>query len=177
MEDSVRNSIPVSRLVELLRYDHENGELYWKERPGNKRFNTKYANKKAFTAKQSAGYPHSSVDGVFLLAHRVAWAIYNGRWPENQIDHINGDRSDFRIENLREADQSENLMNARMSNRNSSGTVGVSFNRATRRWVAYVCARGRHRHIGSYKCKTAAAVARRAAEVEFGFHRNHGRVV
>ena len=76
------------------------------------------------------GYKVGSVFSKRLLAHRVAWAIYYGVWPEDCIDHINGDRSDNRISNLRDANKSTNGMNRGPQRNNSSGMKGIYFDQS-----------------------------------------------
>lgn len=168
--------VSVDRLRQVLTYDASAGQLYWLPREGSVRFNSRYAGKPAFSAVQSAGYPHGTVDGHFLLAHRVAWALHFGYWPD-RLDHMNGDRADYRICNLRQVDQAENMRNVARSTRNTSGVTGVSFNAASNKWAAYISARDGLKHLGYFACKTAAMLARKAAEARHGYHPNHGRAV
>jgi hypothetical protein len=134
---------------QLLRYEPETGKLFWKARPasffahsfnrwgGIKTaetnaliWNRKYAGKEAFTAN-SRGYRTGRMFDWQYFAHRVIWAIVYGEWPVvgMDIDHINGDKSDNRIANLRCVSHQENGQNAKRPNNNTSGRIGVSYNR------------------------------------------------
>lgn len=108
-------------------------------------------------------------DGRLLLAHRVAWAIYHGAWPDRIVDHINHDKLDNRIQNLRLVTNSESARNKPLSPRNKSGVAGVQ--RVGNRWVVTISTT----QLGSFRSFDDAVAARRAAEVEMGFHPNHGR--
>lgn len=94
-------------LRQLVEYDPETGSLIWKQRDGNARLNSKLAGKPAF-AQLSDGYLTGRIKGKNYKAHRIAWAVAYGEWPQGQIDHINGDRSDNRLPNLRVVSNSEN---------------------------------------------------------------------
>lgn len=115
-----REITPAS-LRELLSYNRETGELVWRYRAAKwferhadySAWNKKYAEREAFTAINGDGYLHGNVHGKTLLAHRVAFAIHYGEWPDH-IDHINHDRTDNRLENIRSVTQAENNRNRRL---------------------------------------------------------------
>ncbi len=169
----------------LLHYDPETGELVWRERSPEmfgdphaalaaraEWWNGRYAGKPAITAL-SKGYRRGWVLSTMVPAHRVAWAIHHGRWPDQCIDHINGVRHDNRIANLREVSERDNHLNVKRYVVNKSGIVGVC--RVGKVWIANIKYRGRQIHLGRFATKEAAAIARKAAERRFGFHENHGR--
>jgi hypothetical protein len=177
-----------SVLRELIDYDPETGALVWRVRDvsfftdGKKsairrmrRWNTRYAGKPALSCKGNAGYFSGKIFNRSYFAHRVAWAIYSGAWPENDIDHINGKRSDNRIANLRTATRQENCKNSAIGIKNTSGTIGVSWNSRDLVWVAQVSKNSKQRYIGSFKNKDDAIEARAKANAEYGYHANHGR--
>ena len=83
-------------------------------------------------------------------AHRLAWLFMTGKWPENDIDHINGDRLDNRWINLREATRSQNLGNSRIPSTNKSGFKGVSFDHVRGKWKAQITLDGVHYFLGRY---------------------------
>lgn len=84
-------------------------------------------------------------------AHRLAWLAINGEWPSLDIDHINGIRTDNRIENLRCVDRSTNNENQRRPvTGNSSGFLGVSWSKEKRLWVAQICVKGKNKNLGRY---------------------------
>lgn len=149
-----------------LRYDPETGILHWKSgyRLGQQ----------AFTYVNKLGYPASNFNGRVVLAHRAAWAVYYGEWPE-VIDHINGDKQDNRIANLRNVTQSENARNRSMDKRNKSGHMGVYFDKARGKFAAYISANGKRVSLGRFANIEDAQAAREAALVSTGYPPAHGR--
>lgn len=138
-------------------------------------WNARFAAQPAFRLKGRDGYLWGKLNGHRLTAHRVAWTLHHGAWPEGEIDHINGVRNDNRIENLRLVDAHTNCLNQRIRSDNKSGYHGVRENRAGR-WEASITHRGKRRHIGTFETVEEAAQARRAEEKVLGFHENHGRL-
>lgn len=166
----------------LLRYEPETGRLYWRERPlsmfsdanAAKAWNVRYAGKEALSALDSYGYRRGAIWGQSYRAHRVIFKWMTGEDPD-QVDHINGIRDDNRWRNLRSVTQVENSRNARMPDRNTSGTVGVSWHVRTKRWRARIKVHQRYIHLGNFPSKDLAIAARKAAERKYNFHPNHGR--
>ena len=174
-------------LKKLLCYEPDNGKLFWKERDISffqsgkqsaqhncRIWNAKFAGREAFTAI-SKGYRVGALLGQNYLAHRVIWALCFGTFPDNQIDHINGDRSDNRLENLRSVSNRENCKNQGSRSDNSTGVTGVYWFKRDSRWVASICADGTQIHLGYFDKFDDAVSARKAAERKYGFHPNHGR--
>lgn len=110
-----------------------------------------------------------------MLAHRVAWALHYGEWPDGQIDHINGDKADNRLDNLRVVTAQGNAKNRPLRSDNTSGHVGVYWVTETKQWMAQIKVDGRQVTIGRYKTFEDAVVARKKAEEVHGYHANHGR--
>ena len=108
----------------------------------------------------------------YLRLHRVAWLMVYGCWPEGDIDHINHDRADNRIENLRSVTRSINHRNMTRSTRNSSGVVGVS--RLGEKWRARFFHNGSERRVGYFSSVEDAEAALREARAKVGYHQNHG---
>lgn len=166
-------------LRQRLRYDPETGKLYWHRLPqtvGNwaASWNTRYAEREAFTADMR-GYRQGRVDGQSLLAHRVIWALHAGIWPAAEIDHINGDRADNRIANLREVDRSGNNRNTAVRRSSITGVVGVTWDAQTSRYRAQIKTRGKLIHLGRFHSLSEAKAVRKQAEIKYDFHPNHGR--
>lgn len=167
-------TIDVDLLRQLLVYDPDTGDLTWNARDDIKNnWNARFAGRKAFTSS-SRGYRCGGIFGRIFSAHRVAWAITYGYWAQ-EIDHINGDRSDNRLSNLRSVNRQENRRNSSRQQNNTSGTNGVCWHKRQQRWVARIKSECRYIHIGSYVSLEDAISARKDAEVRLGFHENHGR--
>lgn len=128
-------------MVKNLTYNHENGKIY-------RCFNGQI---KEMGAKNNNGYIVLFIGGKDVYAHRFAWAYYYGELPTGFIDHINGDRADNRICNLRDVSHSQNMQNQRhpLSN-NKTGFLGVSFHRSTNKYQAQIKAGGKRIHLGTF---------------------------
>lgn len=166
-----------------LDYDPKTGKLTWKVRPesdfttrrGYKIFKSLFEGEEAFTCVGPNGYLCGRMKGVTLLAHRVAYVIMTGEWPPEQVDHQNGDRTDNRWSNLRAATQSLNSRNSAMPKRNTSGRIGVGFDKSRNRWFAQGRVDGVQFNLGRFDSKQEAIAARVRFEREHNFHENHGR--
>jgi hypothetical protein len=177
-----KNLIPVETLRQLLRHDPETGKLYWLERHNGACatdkariiFNKRFAGEEAFTAKDGYGYFCGTVLGSSMKAHRVVWALHYGAWPKEHIDHINHNRSDNCIKNLREVLQEENQRNQRKSKANTSGVTGVYWDRWTSQWVVRFKINGVQCNLGRFDDFDAAVAVRKNAERQRGYHQNHG---
>lgn len=187
---AVRADITPEILRQLLEYDPETGLLYWKARDESvfadvedsrgpawaaRRWNVRYAGKPALDNVQGSGYKKGSVLSVPVLAHRVAFAIHHGRTDFCEIDHINGDKTDNRITNLRDVAHSDNARNVGLYKNNTSGHHGVMWEESHKAWAAKITFGGKQRRIGRFKVKEDAIAARKAAEILHGYHVNHGR--
>jgi HNH endonuclease/AP2 domain len=107
--------------------------------------------------------------GILYKEHRLIWLHHYGQWPDKIIDHINGDKDDHRIANLRQATQSSNTMNARRRADNTTGYKGVYFKKKTGRWGASICKNGKLHYLGYFDSPEAAyAVYCKEAERLFG---------
>lgn len=168
---------------ELLDYNPETGELTWRER-GREWFkrdqdwrgwNSRFAGKPALTTVAANGYMVGKACGKVLYHHRVCWLHFHLEWPEDQIDHVNGDRKFNAISNLRGVTNQENGRNTKLSCANTSGVTGVSWNRSISRWETQIKTGKRKVYLGCYENLHEAAIARKAAEKALGFHENHGK--
>lgn len=161
--------IEPSELNRMLSYDPDTGRLIWKVRDDVLlRWNVRYAGREAFTAIRN-GYRCGAVHDKAYQAHRVIWAMVHGEWPVYQIDHINGDRSDNRISNLRLADGFQNAQNAKIRSDNTSGYPGVTFFKDRNQWTARICVNGKKIHLGYFETVELATEARKEAEKVHGF--------
>jgi len=121
------------------------------------------------------GYLVVSVNGRRYRLHRVIWLMVTGGFPDEKIDHINGDTSDNRFENIRAVTQSENTRNRRICSRNKSGVMGVSWCKRNQKWITNIKAEGKNKHLGYFDDIEDAKAARTKANIKYGFHQNHGR--
>lgn len=175
------NDLPIELLKSFLTYDEFSGDLIWRHRershfPNDQAYNAwnaRFPEKKVGAV--SNGYVIFSIFKRLYKAHRVAWAIYHGEWPDRHLDHIDGNRSNNRISNLRVVSRTENNMNMARKSTNTSGQTGVSRTKSGMRWRARIQANGKAKTIGSFATKEQAIAARKLAEVYYGFHDNHGR--
>ena len=144
---------------DAVDYDPATGRFTWRDG-----YRGAFREAGHFDAK---GYRMLSVRGVRELAHRVAWAMTYGRWPEGVIDHINGERDDNRIDNLRDVSVQANAQNTRSTSRNPTGLRGVAYRRAgAKRYSARIVVDGRCRWLGSYATAEEAHAAYLVAKSE-----------
>jgi hypothetical protein len=178
------SAIALEELRQLLDYDSETGVLSWAEptrswfasRTHWEAYQLMKANKPPFSTEQSGGYKAGRVGGQILLAHRVAWAYHYGAWPTENIDHINQNKTDNCISNLRDVPQSENAKNQCRRSNNTSGVTGVYWAAKRKKWAAAIALPGgKCVALGRYDTLAEAAAVRKAAEKKYGFHENHGR--
>ena len=183
-ETSERKPLPdISTLREALTYDCETGRFVWLRRPRAhfasdiawKRWNTRFAGHEAFRTENGHGYFVGVINGKTYMAHRIAYAMSIGDPMDLEIDHINGDRMDNRLENLRPVTSGINKRNSQIPSHNTSGRVGVAFRASKRKWRASITIDNRHRHIGYYDTFEQAVFARLNVERKNNFHSNHGR--
>lgn len=121
------------------------------------------------------GYVVIKLKGKSYMAHRLAWLVTYGTFPKGQIDHINHNRSDNKISNLRDVSVVENQRNITKPSDNTSGVVGVRWNEKANRWHARIAVDGKEVYLGYHVEFSDAVNARKNAEVLYGFHENHGR--
>jgi hypothetical protein len=178
-----RSKVTPEFLREILEYDPDLGILTWKFRPREmfpsdgsfKTWNKRFSGVHALCCKTVQGYLHGRILGVGFFAHRVAWAIHHGKWPDGEIDHRNGNRQDNSISNLQEASPTENRRNMRLRSDNTSGACGVYWDKDLQKWRAAIGVSGRSVYIGVYEEKNDAINARLSFQNNLGFSKRHGR--
>lgn len=174
--------IDISVLKEAFTYCPETGRLTWLHRPlhhffderAQKICNTQFAGTPALDRVSGHGYRTGTLMGRKISAHRAILAMQIGRWP-TEVDHINGDRTDNRVSNLREVTRLENRRNQRRPKNNKSGRVGVAWSHQSGSWQAYIRVDRKMIHLGLHSDLADAIAARADAERRHGFHANHGR--
>lgn len=155
----------IQKLQEYLSYDPDTGHITWRKDKGRGKAGERAGN--ATPRTHRGGYRALKFDQRNLKEHRVAWALHHGHWPIGEIDHINGQRDDNRIENLRDVSREINTINRVVSAKNTSGATGVS--RKGSRWQAYICYRRRQIHLGYFVSFAEAKAARDAKARDLGF--------
>jgi hypothetical protein len=119
-------------------------------------------------------YLRLQINNRRYVLHRLIWLYMTGSFPEKYIDHINHDKTDNRWENLREVSHRDNCRNFPMLSTNTSGQVGVSWNKEKNMWRARINIDDKEIFLGYFVEFHKAVDARKNAEVLYGFHENHG---
>lgn len=152
---------PIELIWACFRYDAERGVLFWKRRPTEhfknpkawKTFDAQFAGREAFPTIGSHGYRCGTFqcNGVYYraLLHRLIWAYINGEWPKGEIDHIDCDRLNNKIQNLREASSAQNKQNRGRQHNNQAGLKGV-IPAPSGRFIAQIRLGGRSTHLGTF---------------------------
>lgn len=141
------HTLTADRLRELYRY--EGGALYWRD---GRRLAP------IGCAAGSKGRLQATVDGVPRYVHRLVWLYHHGTWPAGQIDHINGDHLDNRIENLRDVSPTENAQNGKQRG------VSLDHRKAARPWRARIMTNGQSVSLGYFDTEDESIAAYRAAK-------------
>jgi hypothetical protein len=182
--------LPIQMVLDSLEYDPNSPSgLRWKNRPSNhfvsesarKTWNTAHAGKSAGAISQGK-YWQVMINKVNYQGHRLVWCVFYKSDPrESLIDHINGNGFDNRIGNLRLATSSQNLRNKRKTDKNTSGFVGVTWDKLHQKWIAQIAVHRKNIRIGSFACATEAHLARKAAEAryhgEFSYNASQSAII
>jgi len=171
--NKLRNNSPKKDLTQdqvqsLFNYNDKTGELFWKE--------ARYKDRQWLEAGHwhNRGYRQVRVREKEYLVHRIIWLYVYGTHPE-EIDHINGDKADNRLENLRAGNKSLNQRNAKRRKDNKSGMSGVNWCNREQRWIVRIQYNKRRIMIGQYTDLEKAKAARLAAQEKFSFGPNAGK--
>lgn len=144
----VDSDLSHDRLLSLFQYEAETGKLFRRQ---TRAWNAAAGSEAGTTVGSGrGGHLKVSIGRGRYLTHRLIWFYVKGTWPRGGLDHINGDPTDNRIENLREADQTQNNANSRKAVDNKSGFKGVSFSAHARRWRASITYKGRGKNLGYF---------------------------
>ena len=165
---------PLELINKIFRYDPGSGKLFWKIRPATHTL----PGTEAGRLNKGNGYIMVGYKGKQLRAHRVIMKIITGGYDESlQIDHIDHDRGNNRLSNLRVVSHAENMRNQSLRNTNKTGVTGVSVRytrKGTKRYTATIVVDYKPIFLGNYDTLDEAAAARAEAEIKYGFHPNHG---
>lgn len=149
------STITSERLRDVLDYDAETGLFKWRRTLSARAQAGATAGSKSYY-----GYREIRVDRLLHGAHRLAWLYVHGTMPTGQIDHINGDKADNRISNLRDVPARVNQQNRRRSQANNKlGLLGVCKPAGSNRYTAQIKVDGKRRTIGTFSTAEAASEA------------------
>lgn len=172
-------------LDQLLTYDPASGKLFWKARSAGmfaddgrdaewkaRNWNSKNAGKEAFAVLAPNGYLAGKLGPRRMYAHRIVWRMTHDECPD-YLDHINGDRGDNRIVNLRAVTKLQNSRNAQFLPP-ESGCVGVYWHLRAGKWAASIGLNNTKIHIGLFEDLSEAIAARKQRQNSLGFTERHG---
>ena len=159
-----QQSLSAERLRERVLYDPDTGVMTWRK----SYFASRIGKPLGYTSP-TTGYRATHMDGRLWPMHRLIWLYVHGRWPADQIDHINGQRADNRLCNLREATHAQNCANIGFWR--GRPIKGVTFTRG--RWQAQIRVGGKNIYLGLFDTEEEASAAyfAKAREVKGEFMR------
>lgn len=173
-----------ARAAGMVDYNPDTGVMIWrakdKHAPDSARWNSRYSGKECGTIDDK-GYRRilfrfQKGETFKIRAHRLAWFIAYGVMPSFEIDHINQEKADNRLANLRDVTKAINQRNGTRKGNNTSGVPGVSWHKQRGKWCAQASADGKHYHLGLFDDLAAAESATRTFRAAHGFTETHGRV-
>ena len=124
--------ITQKELKEILEYNENTGKFFWKIKP---MYNVNIGDK---AGNNHNGYTRLTINGKKYLTHRLAWLYVYGEFPKGDLDHIDNDRGNCRINNLRIANKSTNGFNRKKQANNTSGIKGVIWSKASNKWMVKI---------------------------------------
>jgi hypothetical protein len=161
--------ITQEELKELLNYNPETGIFTWKVSPARQVFFGDIAG-----TKRKDGYIQIKVKNELILSHRLAWIYMYGYLPK-YIDHINGQRDDNRIINIREVSNQQNSLNSKISKNNTSGIKGVYWDKSRNKWVARLFVNGQCKFFKRFDDIDLAKLVIEEVRIKYhGKYANHG---
>lgn len=153
------SSLDADSLREIINYDEDTGQFCWRKKPQGVCMGQPIGH------FNKLGYLQIRIKLKLYQAHRLAWLYHYGKWPVGVLDHVNMDRFDNRILNLRDCEQQQNCFNQRMHKNNVTGLKGVSPRRGG--WRASIVVSRKQIHLGDFGCPTAAHFAYCAAAKKY----------
>jgi hypothetical protein len=184
----INNKLEGFSLSDLFTYDPDTGIIRhnpdrpresFKTEQGYKMWLNRFCSKVA-GCDNGIGYKKVNLTrggkSVNIFCHRLALYLSGVEIAKGlQVDHIDGDGTNNRLSNLRVVTSQGNSRNAKLYSTNTSGVVGVNWSSNARKWCANIKVDNKNVHLGYYTNKDDAIEARKAAEIKYGFHENHGR--
>ncbi len=162
MRPKLARPMTQKRLMTLVHYSRRTG-VFTSRKSG-----------KVLGSPNDAGYLVVKLGVKYFALHRLAWLYVYGYMPEGVIDHLDHDKQNNAIHNLREVSQTDNCKNHKLSKKNTSGAVGVRWNERLEKWTAAIKVDRKNIHLGVFDSFEEAVAARAEANIKYGFHENHG---
>jgi hypothetical protein len=174
-------------LKELIDYNPDSGIFTWKSRSSkncksnildswNSRYTNTIAGSKSLNKSSGKFYSNIYIFDKKYKAHRLAFLFMNGKFPEDQVDHEDGNGLNNKWSNLKESNSIDNSKNHRKRINNSSGYTGVCFRSDRNKYVAFINnLEGNKIHLGQFSNFHEALKIRKEAELEYNYHKNHGQ--
>lgn len=161
---------PIEEMKQHLKYVPESGKVIW----------ISSGKEAGHLRKPAKGchVPYRAIEykGLTYFAHRLAFAFAHGRWPRF-IDHIDGNSLNNLIENLREVSQQENSRNRPITRSSKTGVLGVTWQPKQQSWRITIKSGGKDLRLGYITDFFEAVCRRKSAEIQLGYHTNHGRPI
>lgn len=159
--------ITAQKVREMLHYDPNDGLFWWKQPRHGRQIS------KPVGVMDDLGYKRIMIDGKQYLAHRLAWLHVNGYWPENIIDHIDGNPRNNSIGNLRQCNYSQSNCNTKTRRDNLSGVKGVRWHKKAKKYNVRVCINGVRRSMGLFSDLEFAELV--SSEARDKYHKEFAR--
>lgn len=169
-----KHRVTVDQLKEWVTYDEYTGEMH-RIKGIHPKTGACYAKRKLVTGKNNHGYLWLNIFGYMYLVHRLAFLYMTGEHPTDEIDHIDGDRTNNKWSNLRQSSCFTNSRNQGIRKDCTSGVRGVTYSTRANKWIARISHMGVRHALGYFMHKSDAIEARHNAEVSYGYHPNHAR--
>lgn len=159
----IHSNLTIDLLREIYNYEPDSGKITRRVNRG------KWKSGSQVGTIGKNGYRYVGINGKLYLAHRLIWLYVYGRWPVADIDHINRNRDDNRLANLREANRSENNINSKIQHNNTSGYKGAYYEKRRDYWYSEIWVNSKKIYLGSYgTAKEAGKVYEAAAKKYYG---------
>lgn len=148
-------------LKSILDYDEFTGAFKWKISP---KWNVNIGD---IAGNNHNGYYRITINSKKYLTHQLAWLYVYGEFANSFLDHINGDRGDCRISNLRKANHTTNGYNRGKPINNTSGVKGVCWSKLSNKWLVKIGVNGKRKYLGSFEYLELAELVADEARIKY----------
>jgi len=163
MRKKLARPMTQKRLKRFVSYNPKSGKFYSRD------------SHKVLGTPNSEGYLLVQLGVKHYALHRLAWLYVYGKYPEGVIDHLDHNKKNNAIENLRDISQLENCKNQKLQTNNTSGFTGVHWHKRRKKWIADIKIDNKKKHLGCFDSIEEAVEVRRIANEKYNFHENHGK--